>query len=256
MVTGSMFFYVICLLYFRLLVGREVDGQHVFSLYLFFYVFDCWSDAKLSGRCGWSWVPLGASAGGIEPLLGPLWAVLGYSWRLCGRSWPLLGPQWAVLAALEASIGGLGVWGSMLAVLGRSWGRCGWSWAALRGHVGGPGPLLWPLLAILDRSWASVGGPESLLDPILAYVGGPGPLLGTMLAVLGPLSAVLGHLGAKSAPNPSGRGPQERSWVALGTYLGLCWRSWAALGAYVGGLGLPKGSCPPKAPKPPVNLLL
>ena len=35
------------------------------------------------GLCGWSWAALGASAGGLGPLLGPLWAVLD---GLCGRS--------------------------------------------------------------------------------------------------------------------------------------------------------------------------
>ena len=34
------FVYVFFLPYFRLMVGREVDGMHVFSLYFFFYIFD------------------------------------------------------------------------------------------------------------------------------------------------------------------------------------------------------------------------
>ena len=38
--TDSMFCLCIFLLYFRLVVGREVDGQCVFSLYVFFHVFD------------------------------------------------------------------------------------------------------------------------------------------------------------------------------------------------------------------------
>ena len=98
-------------------------------------------------------------------------------------------------------------------VLGRCWGLCVLSWAALRGYVGGLGPLLGPMLAISVRSWASSGG--------------PGPLLG-------PLCAVLGR----------SWGLCWRSGGGLGTYvgdltllLGLYGRSWAALGASTGGLG-------------------
>ena len=61
--------------------------------------------------------------------------------------------------------------GPVWVVLGRFGGLCVRSWAALGAFVGGPGPLLWPLLAILERSWASVGGPGSLLGPILAVLG-------------------------------------------------------------------------------------
>ena len=66
---------------------------------------------------------------------------------------------------------------------------------ALGAYVGGLGPLLGPLLAVLDgswgvcwRSWAALG----------AYVDGLGRLLGRMLAVLG-------RLKAKSDPNRSGK---------------------------------------------------
>ena len=38
-------------------------------------------------------------------------------------------------------------------VLGRSYGLCWRSWAALGAYVGGLGPLLGPMLAVLDRSW-------------------------------------------------------------------------------------------------------
>ena len=58
------------------MVGREVDGQHVLSLRFVFYIFDRWSDVKLSGLCG----VLGS-------LSGPLWVVLRRSWGLCGRPW-------------------------------------------------------------------------------------------------------------------------------------------------------------------------
>ena len=68
------------------------------------------------GLCGRSWVALGASAGGLGPLLGPMLAVLGGSWGLCGRSW----------AALGAYVGGPGpLLGPMLAVLGRLKARSG-----------------------------------------------------------------------------------------------------------------------------------
>ena len=48
--------------------------------------------------------------------------------------------------ALGAYVGGLGpLLGPMLAVLGRSWGLCWRSWAALRAYVGGLGLLLGPM---------------------------------------------------------------------------------------------------------------
>ena len=88
-------------------------------------------------------------------------------------------------------------------VLGRFGGLCVRSWAALGAFVEGPVPLLWPLLAVLGRSWASAAGPGPLLGPMLAvlgrswdlcwrswaalgaYVGRLGPLSGPMLAILG-----------------------------------------------------------------------
>ena len=128
--------------------------------------------------CGWSW-----------PLSGPVLAVLCHSWSLCWRSRPtlgtsvgglglLLGPAWAVLAALGAFVGGL------VPLLAHSWDLRRRSWAALEACVGGLGRsrgLCW-------RSCAALG----------AYVGGLGPLLG-------PLLAVLGRLGPKSGPGPSGK---------------------------------------------------
>ena len=56
-------------------------------------------------------------------------------------------------------------------VLSRFGGLCVRSWAALGAFVGGPGPLLWPLLAVLGRSWGSAGGLWPLLGPILAVLG-------------------------------------------------------------------------------------
>ena len=54
----------------------------------------------------------------------------------------------------------------LLAVLGRSWGLCWRSWAALGAYVrdlgppvGGLGSLLGPMLAVLAALGASVGGP-------------------------------------------------------------------------------------------------
>ena len=67
------------------MVGREVDGQYALSLHLCLYIFDRWSDVKLTGICVWSWTALGASVGGLVPLLGPLHAVLGSSWGRYGR---------------------------------------------------------------------------------------------------------------------------------------------------------------------------
>ena len=90
----------------------------------------------------------------------------------------------------------------MWVVLGRSLGLCVRSWAALGAFVGGPGPLLWPLLAVLGRSWASAGG----LGPSWGLCWRSGGGLGTYV---GDLELLLGLYG----------------------------RSWAALGANVGGLG-------------------
>ena len=62
---------------------------------------------------------------------------------------------------LGAYVGGLGpLLGPMLAVLGRSWGLCWQSWAALGAHVGGLGSgsgpklaVLGPMLAVLGEKW-------------------------------------------------------------------------------------------------------
>ena len=48
--------------------------------------------------------------------------------------------------ALGAYVGGLGpLLGPMLAVLGRAWGLCWWSWAALEAYVVAFGLLLGPM---------------------------------------------------------------------------------------------------------------
>ena len=147
----------------------------VFSLILFFDMFDGWSIVKLTG---WSYVARGASVSGPRPLLGPtvrwpseggLWiyvgdlrplrAVLGRSWNLCRRSWLHLGGSWGLYWRSGTDLGPL------LAVLGRSWGRCVRSWAALGAYVGGLGPLL-GLVAILGCSNASGNmGPKRVTPP-------------------------------------------------------------------------------------------
>ena len=47
--------------------------------------------------------------------------------------------------------------GPVWVVLGRFGGLCVRSWAALGAFVGGPGPLLGPLLAVWKRSWTYSG---------------------------------------------------------------------------------------------------
>ena len=105
---------------------------------------------------------------------------------LCGWSWAALGAYVCGLGSLwGASAGGLGsLLGPLWAVLDSSWGLCGRSWVALGASAGDLGPLL----GLCRRSWAALG----------ASVGDLGPLLG-------PLLAVVGHLGPKSCPNPSGK---------------------------------------------------
>ena len=83
------------------------------------------------GLCWRSCATLEAYVGGLGPLLGPLWAMLGCSWGLRGRSWQLSGP--------------------LLAFLCCSWGLCWRSCGALGAYVGGLGPLLGPMLAVLGR---------------------------------------------------------------------------------------------------------
>ena len=70
------------------------------------------------------------------------------------------------------------------AVLGLPWTLCWRSWAAPGTYAAGLGALL----GLCCRSWAALG----------PYVEGLGPLLG-------PLLAVLGCLGPKSGPGPSGK---------------------------------------------------
>ena len=183
----------------RLVFRSKVDGQHVLSECVFFYVFDVWSMVKLTGSIcflfelsstfsldgrSWSWR---ACVGGLKSLLGPLCAVLGRSWSLCWHSGGGFGTYFGCLGPF------LGPYGQSWAALGACLGGLGCTWAALGTFVGDLGPLL----GFSWRSWAAIG----------AAVCDPGPLLESILAVLG------------------------SSW-------GLSLRSAAALGAYAGGLGL------------------
>ena len=56
---------------------RDVDRQHVLSLYCFLCFFDRSSVAKLKDFRGQSCAALGAYVAGLGPLSGPVWAVLG-----------------------------------------------------------------------------------------------------------------------------------------------------------------------------------
>ena len=83
----------------------------------------------------------------------------------------------------------------MLAVLGRSW-RLSWrSWAALGAYVGGLGPLLAPMLAVLAALGASVGGPGPSWAEKWPWPEREGDLAGGSRP--------------KSSPNPSRSGIQE-----------------------------------------------
>ena len=94
------------------------------------------------------------------------------SWSSVGGLGRSRGLCWRSCATLGAYVGGLGpLLRPLWAVLGRSWGLPGRSWAAPGACLGGLGRsrgLCW-------RSCAALG----------AYVGGLGPLVGLMLAVWG-----------------------------------------------------------------------
>ena len=130
------------------------------------------------GLCWWSGGGLGTNVGDLGPLLGLYW-----------RSWHALGATVRSWAALGAYVGGLGpLLGPILAVLGRSWALSWRSWAALGTNVGDLGPLL----GLCWRSRAA----------LRASVRDLGRSWGLMLAVLG-------GLGPKSGPNPSGSRSQK-----------------------------------------------
>ena len=210
------------------MVDREVDGPVWVVL------------GRFGGLCVRSWAALGAFVGGPGPLLWPLLAVLGRSWASAGG----LGPSWGLCWRSWAAPGAL--W----AVLGRSWGLSWRSWAALGAAAGGPGSLLGPILAVLGRSWALCWRSWAALG---AYAGGLGPKNAKNMATLkmclflererdlwprgqsgAALGSCLGGLGPLLGPMLAVLG---RSWGLSSRSWGLCWRSWAALGIYVGGLG-------------------
>ena len=93
--------------------------------------------------------------------------------KYCGRSsHDLLVLCVRSRAALETYVGGLGpLLGPMLAVLGHSWALRWRSWIALRAYVGGLGPLLGPMLAVLGRSWALCWRSWAALGVMLAVLG-------------------------------------------------------------------------------------
>ena len=171
------------------------------------------------GLCWRSWAALGAYVGGLGlllglcgpsgSLLGPILGILGRSWDLLGAyvggPGPLLGPLLAVLSRLGPK--NVEEHGKLENVL---ISRTGARSAASGGRLE---PLLGPILAVLGRSWSLCWRSWAALG---AYVGDPGPLLEPMLAVLEHLGAEVVGLGAKSDPGPSGKaiwqGDQAGKW--------------------------------------------
>ena len=86
----------------------KVEGQHVLSMYVFFFFFDWWSIVKLRGLLGRSLGLLGLSLASLEAPWGALeasWTSLG---PVLGHLGPLLGPRGALLGLLGALLGPLG----------------------------------------------------------------------------------------------------------------------------------------------------
>ena len=83
-----------------------------------------WSAAYL----GAMWAHLGAMLAYLEGNVGPSWGYVGSSWGYVGSSWGYVGPSWGYLGPS---------WG----YVGPSWGLC---W-----------PILRPMLAHVDPSWAT-----------------------------------------------------------------------------------------------------
>ena len=155
-----------------------------------------------------SWAGLGAYVGGLGSLLGSMLAVLGRFWCLCGRSGAEKCEEHCYLENVFISRMGVRTCayfssGSAICCLeGRSRALSWRSWAALGPYVGGLGPLLGPVLAVLGRSCGVSSRSWSLCWQSWAA-------LGIYVGGLGPLLAVLGGLGPKSGQNPSGnQGPK------------------------------------------------
>ena len=109
--------------------------------------------------------------------------------------------------------------------------------------MGGLGPLLAPLRAVLGRNWGPVGGLKQFLGPLRAVldclnasVGGLGRSwglcrgLGLLLGPVGGPGPLLTALGASVRDPGRLLGPL---WALLGCSWGLGGRSWAALGRKV-----------------------
>ena len=148
-----------------------------------------------------SWAAVGAYAGGLGSLLGPMLAGfgrlgayvggLGRSWSLSSRSWGLCWRSWV---ALGAYVGGPGPKNAKNmatlkmcvflererdlrpggGILRRSWGLCWRSWVALGPSVGSLGRLLEPTLAILGRSWNLCWRSWDVLGPKRSVLGRSG----------------------------------------------------------------------------------
>ena len=115
------------------------------------------------------------------------------------------------------------------------------SWG--RGYVGGLGPLLGLMLAVLGRSWGLCGRPgaekceeHGYFEKFICAYFSSGSVIcglgGGLALLLDPLLAVLRR----------SWGLCWRSWAVLGPLFAVLRRSWAALGASVGGLGPHLGS--------------
>ena len=105
----------------------KVEGQHVLSMYLFFFFFDWWSIVKLRGVLGHSLGLLGLSLASLEAPWGALeasWTCLG---PVLGHLGPLLGPLGALLDPLGALLA------RSRGLLGRSWPGLGASWGDFLG---------------------------------------------------------------------------------------------------------------------------
>ena len=98
--------------------------------------------------------------------------IFSSTFSIDGRSRSSRGLCWRSWTALGAYVGGLGpLLGPMLAVLGRSWGLCWRPWAALKAYVGGLGSRSRPMWAVLGadqglswRSWPVLGPKWSVLE--------------------------------------------------------------------------------------------
>ena len=82
------------------MVGRAVDGQRVFSLHVFFDIFDRCADVQLTGLSGSFWASLGclqsvfvliSGLQAISGISGASAGGLGLSSCLCRRSRAFLG---------------------------------------------------------------------------------------------------------------------------------------------------------------------